>query len=340
MWKKKIFDGSNLGLSKPFTFLHLNSIDLPRLDIKGEITSVVSSEGYRKIRAKLEPTGRSGGGGHSILEENWRSHENHSERELVLLKKPKDESISLRTEGFIQWLANKAFSENNLQGRIPTVHEILELPDKTEGFTMREILNSERCSSFLINSTNLQKDILHVLVQISILLQLLEDTLALDHRDLKADNLLIQMTPSILTFNLPSHKTRYTIKSPFTVCIVDFGFACLGDVLEGITIIDAGEGTLPPLDPCPKDGRDLYHLIVSLYSITAIHDKLSLSPELDNIFKTWMEVKGKETHNMARKWSHSEWIYLLTSSKDFTHPTCTPKAVIERIISFEPNLFI
>jgi serine/threonine protein kinase len=169
------------------------------------------------------------------------------------------------------------------------------------------------------------------------LLQILEDVLALDHRDLKADNLLITDKPSSLTFYMISKKRHYTVVSPFTVCIVDFGFACLGSE-EGITLVDAGEGTLPPLDPCPKDGRDLYHLIVSFYALDIIHKQLS--PELDSIFKFWMEVHGKPTDSMARRWSHSEWIYLLTSRKEFKQPACTPKAVIEKIMSFEPSLFL
>lgn len=330
MWKKKFFDGSELGVQNPFTFLNLNSAILPRLDMMGEIRAVPGVS-----RAKLEPTGRTGGGGHSILEENWRSQ--NGDRKLVLLKKPNNESISLRTEGFIQWLAHKVFTDNNLGDRIPNVCDIVELPDKCEGFTMCEIVNSNLCSSFLSESKNLQHDIFHVLIQVAMLLQILEDILALDHRDLKADNLLITPVPSTLRFYMISKKRHYTVVSPFSVCIVDFGFACLGSD-EGLTLVDAGEGTLPPLDPCPKDGRDLYHLIVSLYSLNAIHSQLS--PELDSIFKKWMEVSGKPTDSMARRWSHSEWIYLLTSRKEFNHPVCTPKSVIEKIMSFDPSLFI
>lgn len=331
MWKKKFFDGKELGISFPFTFTNLASVILPRLDMMGEIKMTPSSS-----RAKLEPTGRTGGGGHSILEENWRVE--NGKKSLVLLKKPKDETISLRTEGFIQWLAQRTFQENNLGDRIPKVCEILELPENLEGFTMSEITDSILCSRFLTDSKTLHTDIFHVLIQVSILLQILEDILGLDHRDLKADNLLIRKVPSKLRFYLESQKKHFTITSPFTVCIVDFGFACLGDSDEGgLTAIDAGQGTLPPLDPCPKDGRDLYHLIVSIYAIDSIRNRFTY--DIDTLFKTWMEVQGKPTDGLVRRWSHSEWTYLFTSRKDFNHPSCTPKAIIEKIMSIEPNLF-
>lgn len=331
MWKKKFFDGSELGLQGPFSFLNLSSAILPRLDMMGEIRT---SSGA--LRASLQPTGRNGGGGHSYLEENWRIES--AGQKLVLLKKPKDESISLRTEAFIQWISHKVFTENKLSERIPKICDILELPDKCEGFTMCEIMNSKLCSSFLATSTNLQTHLFHVLIQTAILLQILEDTLALDHRDLKADNLLITNVPSTLTFYMISQKCHYTVISPFTVCIVDFGFACLGDPDTGLTAVDAGEGTLPPLDPCPKDGRDLYHLLISLYAQDSIYRRLS--PELDSLFKSWMEIHGRATDTMARRWSHSEWLYLITSRKEFTHPSCTSKAIIEKIMSLEPGLFL
>jgi serine/threonine protein kinase len=200
---------------------------------------------------------------------------------------------------------------------------------------MLEYADAKLCSRYLSQSPSLNKDILHVLAQSAILLQVLEDSLALDHRDLKADNLLILPEQSSITYICNSK--RYTLVSPFTVAIVDFGFACLGDETS-ITEVDAGEGTLPPLDPCPKDGRDLFHLIVSLYGIESV--RLALSPVLRDVFLGWMDVHGKPCASLAERWSHSEWIYLLTSRKEFKHPTCTPRAILEKIRSLEPDIFV
>jgi serine/threonine protein kinase len=330
MWKKKIFDGTELGLSKPFTFQQLPTIVLPRLSLDNRIITDKAA-----TRAHLRPTSRVGGGGHSTLIEYIRHSE--TDQKLILLKKSKDEDISFRTEAFIQWLAHKTLS--GLGRRIPPVYDILELPEQTVGFTMLEFIDSKLCSKFLSSSTSVNIDILHVLAQSAILLQVLEDSLNLDHRDLKADNLLILPEPSSITYtcSIGSGKKRYTLISPFTVAIVDFGFACLGND-DLVTELDASEDTLPPLDPCPKDGRDLFHLIVSLYGIEEIRNKFS--PELRQTFAHWMELRGKPCSSLAERWSHTEWIYLLTSRKEFKHQACTPRAILDKIYSLEPSIFI
>jgi serine/threonine protein kinase len=330
MWRKKIFDGTELGLSKPFTFTDLAAVHLPRLTLDNK---VVTDRGI--IRAQLRPTSRVGKGGHSILTEYTRHTD--SEQRLILLKRSNIEEISFRTEAFIQWLAQKVLAP--LGKRIPPVLDILNLPDDTVGFTMTEFTNAQLCSRWLVNSSTPNTDILHILAQSAILLQVLEDTLALDHRDLKADNLLILPEPSSVTYVCTSGgcAKKYCITSPFTVAIVDFGFACLGSDLS-LTEVDAGEGTLPPLDPCPKDGRDLFHLIVSLYGIEAIRSRLSSG--LRETFLKWMEVAGKPCGGLAERWSHSEWIYLLTSRKEFAHPACTPRAILETIAHLEPDMFV
>jgi serine/threonine protein kinase len=326
MWKKKIFDGTELGLSKPFTFQQLDGIVLPRLLVDNRILTEKGA-----IRAQLRPTSRVGGGGHSTLTEYVRNTD--TEQRLVLLKKSKEEDISFRKEAFIQWLAQKTLV--GLGRRIPAVLDILELPEESVGFTMTEFVEAQLCSRFLANSSSVNKDILHVLAQSAILLQVLEDSLNLDHRDLKADNLLILPEASSITYTCS--KKRYSLVSPFTVSIVDFGFACLGDE-DLVTEIDASEDTLPPLDPCPKDGRDLFHLIVSLYGVEAIRNQLST--ELRETFADWMELHGKPCSSLAERWSHSEWIYLLTSRKEFKHPACTPRAILERIAKLEPSMFV
>lgn len=326
MWKKKIFDGTELGLSKPFTFSQLNSLVLPRLTVDNKI---VTEKGA--VRAYLRPTSRVGGGGHSTLTEYIRQTD--TDQKLILLKKSKEEDISFRTEAFIQWLSHKTLA--GLGRRIPPVYDIIDITGESVGFTMLEFTDAQLCSRFLTASSSINTDILHVLAQSAILLQVLEDSLNLDHRDLKADNLLILPEPSSITYTCS--KKRYSLVSPFTVAIVDFGFACLGDD-SFITEVDAGEGTLPPLDPCPKDGRDLFHLIVSLYGVEGIRNRLS--PELRTTFAHWMDLHGKPCASLAERWSHSEWIYLLTSRKDFKHPACTPRAILDKIRGLEPNMFI
>ena len=254
-------------------------------------------------------------------------------KSLVLLKKSKFEEIDIRTEAFVHWLSHKKMAEIGFGIRVPPVYDIVTCIDDEVAFTIGEYTGSQLCSRFLADSKQFQKDFLHCIGQLAILVQILEDRMSLDHRDLKADNLLVRPEPSVLNYTL-NGKHR-TLKSPFTLCIVDFGYACLGDA-NGITEVDAGEGVFPPLDPCPKDGRDLFHFIVSIYGLDALRSKLT--PTLVEVFQNWMNVKGKSVEPMVKRWSYTEWLFLRTSEQDFGHPQCTPRAILELVEKLDPSL--
>lgn len=325
MWRQKFFDGTELGLSKPFTFTDLQSVHLPRITMTN---TIVTESG--QIRCTLQPTNRIGRGGHGILTEYIRNGT------YVLLKTSHVEEQSIRIEAFIQWLAHKIFDKIHLGIRIPPVLDIVVFPDDTEGFTMVEYTDAQLASRWILESKAFERDFYHLLIQVAILLQILEDALNLDHRDVKADNLLILETPSSLSYICGKNNKRFTVHSPFTVVIVDFGYACLGNE-EKLTEVDASEETLPPLDPCPKDGRDLFHLLVSLYGIDAFR-KL-LTPRLLQAFSEWLSVQDKSYESLSKRWSYTEWVFLVSSRKQFLHPSCTPRAIIEKIFSLEPSLF-
>jgi serine/threonine protein kinase len=313
MWKQTLFDGSDLGLSKPFKFTELSSIVLPRM--RKSMIFLPSGE----LRAHLEKTGRSGGGAHGHLEECTRS--DNSGKQFCLIKTSNLEDAGIQTEAFIQWIVQKTLEAEGLGSRVPKVYEIFRHENTSVGFTMHEVIDSKLCSRYLSESQTLERDILHCLAQTAILLQRLEERLELDHRDLKADNLIISAKPSSMKW-----KGR-AIESPFTVHIVDFGFACMGN--SGITEVDASDGTLPLLDPCPKEGRDLFHLIVSFYGIPSV--RTQLTEPLKSLFSTWLTVNDKSCAGMAEKWHSTEWLYLITSQKKFSNPSCRPEAILETL---------
>jgi serine/threonine protein kinase len=315
MWNTKIFEAPDLGLSIPFLFTKLSDIALPRLTLKGELLDISGS-----LRATFQLTKNSGGGGHGILEECWRYSD--TTKRLVLQKRPRVPEVKLLTEAFIQWLAHKTLAAHNLGSRIPAVQDIYTQPDRTVAFSMLEVQNATLATTYLA-TCEYPDDVFHILAQTAAIMYLLEDLIHLDHRDLKADNLLIIPTPSTLFLK------NTCIKSRFTVLIVDFGFACLGES-NGFSSVDASVGTLPPLDPCPKEGRDLFHLIVSLYGVEQIRNRFS--PATLALFEELMVVNGKPTHSLARRYSHSNWIYLMTSEKTFTHTSCTPESILKKLV--------
>ena len=177
--------------------------------------------------------------------------------------------------------------------------------------------------------------LIKILAQIAMSCFVLEKTIGFNHRDLKPDNILVKLDaykPHTLKWK---DELEIHIAPSHTAIMVDFGFSCLGP--GKIPWIQAGDGILPPLDPCPKEGRDLFHLIVSLYSVQQI--SIQFTPQLEKLFEEWMTVDGRATHPMAKKWASSEWIYLLTSTKEFVHPACSPSSILQSIRAFDPTVF-
>jgi serine/threonine protein kinase len=173
------------------------------------------------------------------------------------------------------------------------------------------------------------RDFLFLLAQICLSLLCLETNLGLDHRDLKLDNLLIKQQPC--TLQLTVKEKQWTLTAPFTVVILDFGFACLGSKeLRGKPVINLGDGILPPMDPCPKEGRDLFQLLTSFLRYELFSKKIS-SP-LHQQIDTWLSIGSKSYGPMARRWSTENWTYLVASQRDFAVPSCCPLNILKDIL--------
>lgn len=327
MWKHRHLDGSSLGIPTLFTIFELSTLDIPRC--KPDLKCYTSEN---QLRCHFKPTGRSGGGSYGLLQECIRT-DPHGHTQLLLIKKSKVNEIDLRTEAFLQWMAATTFESLGYTDRIPPVLDIFTCESGRCAFSMKEMENSSLATQFLLHSATPDHDLFHILAQVSILLFLLQLTLGIDHRDLKADNILILEKPSHL--RLEAYGKTYTLHSPFHVCIVDFGFACLGDT--HLSLLNAGQHVLPDLDPCPKEGRDIFHLVVSLYGIQQLREKFSLSTL--KFMETLLQIEDKQWHTTARRWSHSEWTYLVTTEKKFKHPACAPLAILQSIQHLHLDIF-
>ena len=332
MWKNRHLDGFSLGVPNKFTIFELSTLDIPRC--KPDLKCYTSEN---QLRCLFTPTGRSGGGSYGLLQECIRT-DPQGHTQLLLVKKSKVNEIDLRTEAFLQWMAATTFESLGYTDRIPPVLDIFTCESGLCAFSMKEMENSSLATQFLLHSLTPDRDLFHILAQVSILLFLLQLTLGIDHRDLKADNILILEKPSHL--RLEAYGIKYNLYSPFHVCIVDFGFACLGDTTADgtpLSVLNAGKHVLPDLDPCPKEGRDVFHLVVSLYGIQQLREKFSL-PTL-KFMETLLQIEDKQWHTTARRWSHSEWTYLITTEKKFKHPACSPLAILQSLHQRDSTLF-
>ena len=239
----------------------------------------------------------------------------------VLIKQPKFEEMNLTQEAIIQHIAHMTLETYHCAWAIPKVHDIF-VNKKGVCFTM-EYVHGQLVSDWIqtIKGSQLPQLFHLFIAQVSLLLWLLETHLGLDHRDLKANNLVIRNEPCVLKLMLGGHP--WILKSPFQVVILDFGFACIGD------LIHLGD-VLPPMDPCPKDGRDIFHLLVSILGLSSV--QTNFSPSLLQQIDKWMAVGSKSYADMARRWPTENWVHLVTSERSFTIDSCKPEKILKSLL--------
>lgn len=250
----------------------------------------------------------------------------------LLVKSPLLDSQDIKMEAILQHSAYTCLIANRVPWAVPAVYDIFRYGKKTM-FSM-DYIQGYYLDEWFTKTKHPDTDFLHMMVQLSIYLCILHQCLGLDHRDLKADNLLISPHACRLRFQYKSNV--YTIESPFRLHMLDFGFACLGDPdLTGSSAFISLGDVLPVIDPCPKEGRDLFQLLLSLLCIRAI--RLVISHTTLASIERWT---GKEGIELAEKSLEDiKWIYLKTSRSSFTCPTSTPYNVLKDILFLAPELF-
>lgn len=252
--------------------------------------------------------------------------------EQVLWKKPRISLINLTQEAVLQHLAYKTLEAEGISWAIPKVLDVFR--NENEICFSMEAIAGVNAEEYLTLPTSSEKDFFLLIAQISLLLWCLESHLSLDHRDIKANNLLIKSEPCIMKVKI--YEKVWHFICPFQVVILDFGFACLGsNGLRSRPLVNLGDGVLPPMDPCPKEGRDLFQLLSSLLSSKDIVAKLS--PRVIGKIDQWLSVGTKSYGSMARRWSSENWIYLVASQADFALPSCCPSNILRELLPELPG---
>ena len=99
-------------------------------------------------------------------------------------------------------------------------------------------IKGEFLHTFLKKSTQPEKDFIHCFIQICVALYILQKEINLDHRDLRYANIYIVETPIHFPLKIINNEPLL-YSCNFHICILDFGFACLG---HKPTLINAAEG--------------------------------------------------------------------------------------------------
>ena len=261
-------------------------------------------------------------GGHGILQLAKR-HDMSGGTLDAIVKKPKEAEI-LGSEAILQWIARNALEPYRLQEGIPQVYDIFRKGSLIR-FSM-EFIKGDFPYVYLAKVKNPDIFFFQLLSQVCILLYFLEKEIFLDHRDLKANNLYIRETPVNYTVDISG--VSFTVKAPFQVIILDFGFACIGDS-KGVTKINIANDVFPNSDPCPKEGRDLFHLLTSFWSIPSVRERMSAETQAE--VDSWLVKDTKDFSKLTRKLRQTDWVYVVTGDPKFNFPMLSPLSIFHRV---------
>lgn len=288
---------------------------LPKQYIDGRVMT------GKTTRCTLQYGQRLDKGGHGIITKIKRTP---AVENPLCVKSPHKSSYSLCPEAILQWITSKVLREAGIYGAVPHIYDIFQFAGETR-FTM-DFIEGVSAVQAVLEADDPDSVWLQILAQVSLILGFLEETIFLDHRDLKADNLWIRPTP--INYSLKLGGTTWRLSAPFQVVILDFGFACLGDS-TGNAVVSLSDGIVPRIDPCPKEGRDLFQLIASMWSIPAI--RLRASKAVQAAIDSLLINKSASFIDFVHQNLHTHWIYLAVSDVAFRHPPLHPVALLLKL---------
>lgn len=245
-------------------------------------------------------------------------------------------------EAILQMLAHGALSLHGLTWAVPEVKMIFEHPLHGVGFFMSHPKDADIFANYIqkhINWTRACEEndriLVEILAQIAIYLCILEDTLQMNHRDLKSTNVvLIEKARTPFTLGYHRKGKRITMNTHLRAILIDFGFACIKYKED---IVAAGN-YLPTFDGCPKDGRDFFLLLAHLWNVELLRKcmttKLQLwfRERLTTAKLSWTDYLIRMKDNSLRS------VYLYTASSDFSASQCSAGIVLETLSSSFPAI--
>jgi len=247
------------------------------------------------------------------------------EETVIAVKRPRGAGCIL-TEALVQWHLGKRLSSYGIPPCIPIVHDIfIYTPTNTIWFTM-DIFSPLLFSQWCVKTIPSHPEVFPmIMVQLSVILEVFQKDAHIDHRDLKVNNMLIVEEET--QFPITWKGKEYTVAFPFRIIILDFGFACLNNT------IDVKDG-LPGLDACPKEGRDMFQLLVSLWNIPVLRHCLEAS------WGEWVRraigsAKGDgAAYVRLTEGKHPiTWMYSVTQEFNFTAPACACSYILSECMS-------
>jgi hypothetical protein len=279
---------------------------------------------------RLIPTGHLGAGTFGIVDE-WTCIEvNSGKTKQVAMKRTRHPRLNLFYEALFQHRLHHALKPYKLEKLVPEVFHIFRMHGTDDiCFMMNVFSPPQLLSDWCVETLPRQpKEAFALLVlQLALVLEVFEKELRIDHRDLKINNLLIINEP--ITLEITTKGKTHTVNFPFHIVFLDFGFACIEKMLDC-----KGYEGLPPLDTCPKVGRDIFQVLASLWSFS------TLRGVLEAWWGGWVRARlmnaqtgeQKGFVHLAESDSSIDWMYSTTDALDFQAPLCAPSKIIEDLV--------
>jgi len=261
----KILDEFEVGSTSIHSDLTLSDEVLPKQRVDGKI---ITREGRLRctlLYDKIKNQGRYG------LIQNCRRFEGKVEKQVVV-KRPRSPSISLAPEALLQALCYKTVMTHDLSGSISQPFDLFLFANEVR-FSM-ELIDGISFKEHIASSETGESEFLNCLAQLCLILSVLQVEINFDHRDLRIENIWVRPLAAERNYRIPIGSEFFDLKFKFQVVLLDFGFACLGD-LKGRSIVNLGSGVFSSLDSCPKSGRDIYQFLNSCLEVHEIRDKIS-----------------------------------------------------------------
>ena len=244
-----------------------------------------------------------------------------TEREaIVAIKRPKYPEVDLFMEALFQWRVHDCLEEYGLGFSIPQVYNIIKFKQSGDIWFSMKSYKAALLSAWCLQ--NIKKDgklFTLLLLQISLVLEVMENILQVDHRDLKVNNIMVVDEKCEIDVG----KVKKLV-FPFHIVFIDFGYACAGKLID----MKTSDG-IPPIDMCPKEGRDMFQILVSLWRIQGLREIL------EQRWGTWIRARIDSAFpqnsytRLAESAVDLNWLYSVTENTLFRAPLCAPSVIIK-----------
>ncbi len=260
-------------------------------------------------------------------------------------KRGRSSSSNLLPEACLQILARQCLSEIGCESSISEVRRILR-HGRSVTFMMEPFIKFLSLHDALryvyqasLKGVAFDLWFIQIFSQIILLLQYLEENIGLNHRDLQGQNILISMTPTAKTIEIPLSNGKWSMSYEHEIKLVDFGFACNGYEMNAPAEVSVGD-TFPPFEWCPKEGRDIYYILCYFYGQPEFRAAVS-APLLEQIQKWLFSDLGSEKVRESLDLyglKRLEWIAFLVNTSKYRCASCCPDKILPWIAHRWPEV--